>query len=114
MNSVSAVSSSLLLLLTQGNVCYFKSSQVKSSLLPNDTNGLALILVIVAHTGRYKTAQNKGDNKSDWTYTKYITLKLDTCVVTSVNMQHKVLVHMRRRTTGGGHSFVNFFFQPLL
>ena len=72
-------------------------SQVKSS----DKNRLEFILVILAQTGQYNTTQNKGDNKSDWTYTKDITSKLDTCVVTSVNIQDKVLVHLntlRRRT----------------
>ena len=44
-------------------------------------------------TRQYNTTQNKGDNKSDWTYTKDITLKLDTCVVTSVTIQDKVLVY---------------------
>ena len=50
---------------------------------PKDADRLESILVMLAHTGQYSTAQNKGDNKSDCTHTKDITLKLDTCVVTS-------------------------------
>jgi hypothetical protein len=29
-----------------------------------------------SHSIAYKTTQNNGDTESDWTYTKYITLKL--------------------------------------
>ena len=55
----------------------------------------------MAHTGQYNTTQNKGDNKSDWTFTKGIKLKLDTCIVTSEKIQDKVRMHLntpRRRT----------------
>ena len=44
----------------------------------------------LAHTGQYETTPNKGDNTYDWTYTKDITLKLDTCIVTSLKIQTEI------------------------
>ena len=63
------------------------TNHYKSLLLPHDTNRLEFILLIWLTQDSTSTTHNKGDNKSDWTYTKYITLKLDTCVVTSVKIQ---------------------------
>ena len=50
-------------------------AQVESLLLPERRKSSGIDFGDLAHTGQYSPTQNQGDNRSDWTYTKDITLK---------------------------------------